>query len=181
MYNGPLYKSCLPCPWGPYWPRPGGVMGKTKKNLLLQNHKAQSFHILYVAMFSGPLYKSCQSCPWGQKWPRPGGSLAPIDLQWEKHKKNLFLRYHKAQSFHILSLAMYSGPLYKSCQPCPWGPYGPCPAGVMWKTLKNLQNHKAQSFHILCVAMYNGPLYKSCLPCPWGPYGPCPGGVMGKT
>ena len=83
MYNRPLYKSCLPCPWGPYGPRPEGVMGKTK-NLLLQNHKAQSFHILYVAMFSGPLYKSCQSCPWGQKWPRPGVSLAPIDLQWEK-------------------------------------------------------------------------------------------------
>ena len=46
---------------------------KHKQILLLQNHKAQSFHILYVAMFSGPLYKSCQSCPWGQKWPRPGG------------------------------------------------------------------------------------------------------------
>ena len=27
-------------------------------------------------------------------------------------------------SFHILCVAMYSGPLYKSCQPCPWGPYG---------------------------------------------------------
>ena len=60
-----------------------GCHGKKhkKKKILLQNHKAQSFHILYVAMFSGPLYKSCQSCLWGQKWPRPEGSLAPIDLQ----------------------------------------------------------------------------------------------------
>ena len=72
-------------------PTPGVSWEKHKKNLLLQNHKAQSFHILHVAMFSGPLYKSCQSYPWGQKWPRPGGSLAPIDLQWEKHKKNLLL------------------------------------------------------------------------------------------
>ena len=60
---------------------------KHKKNLLLRNHKAQSFHILYVAMFSGPLYKSCQSCPWGSKMAQPWGSLSPIDLQWEKHKK----------------------------------------------------------------------------------------------
>ena len=101
-----------------------------------------------------------------------------------KTKKNLLLQNHKAQSFHILFVAIYSVPLYKSCQPCPWGPYGPHPGGgVMGKTLKNLllRNYKAWSFHILCVAMYNGPLYKSCLPCPWGPYGPCPGGVMGKT
>ena len=96
--------------------------------------------------------------PLGSKMAPPRGSLSPIDLQWEKHKKNLLLRNHKAQSFHILSVAMYSGPLYKSCQPCPWGPYGPRPGGVLEKTLKNLllQNHKTQSFHILCVAMYKG-------------------------
>ena len=122
MYSGPLYKSCQACPWGQKWPCPAGSLApgvhtghapgasweKHKKNLLLLNQKAQSFHILYVAMFSGPLYKSCQACPWGQKWPCPAGSLAPIDLQWEKHKKNL-LRNHKAQSFHILCVAMYSG------------------------------------------------------------------------
>ena len=48
----------------------------------------------------------------GSKMAPPRGSLAPIDLQWEKHKKNLLLRNHKAQSFHILSVAMYSGPLF---------------------------------------------------------------------
>ena len=96
---------------GPPW----GCHGKNIKNLLLQNHKAQSFHILCVAMFSGPLYKSCQSCPWGQKWPRPGGSLAPIDLQWEKHKKNLLLQNHKAHGFLtcILFVAMYSEPKWQ--------------------------------------------------------------------
>ena len=67
--------------------------------------------------------------PLGTKMAPPQGSLAPIDLQWEKHKKNLLLRNHKAQSFHILSVAMYSGPLYKSCQPCPWGLYRPRPGG----------------------------------------------------
>ena len=120
--------------------------------------------------------------PLGSKMAAPRGSTAPIDLQWEK-QKNLLLQNHKAQSFHILSVAMYSGPLYKSCQPCPWGPYGPRPGGVMGKTLKNLflRNHKAQSFHILFLAMYSGPLYKSCQLCSWGPYGPRPGGVMGKT
>ena len=34
-------------------------------------------------------------------------------------KKHLLLRNHKAHSFHILCVAMYSGPLYKSSQPCP--------------------------------------------------------------
>ena len=89
MYSGLLYKSCQPCPWDPYGPRPGGLMGKTLKNLLLQNHKAHSNHIMCVAMYSGPLYKSCykscQPCPWGPYGPRRRAS-------WEKHKKNLLLR-----------------------------------------------------------------------------------------
>ena len=133
MYNGPLHKSCQPCPWGPYGPRPQGVVSwvKHKKNLLLRNHKAQSFHMLFVAMYSGPLYKSCQPCPWGPYGPRPGGVMG-------KTLKNLLLRNHKAQNFHILCVAMYSGPLYKSCykscQPCPWGPFGPRPGGVVGKT-----------------------------------------------
>ena len=62
------------------------------------------------------------------------GSLAPIDLQWEKHKKNLLLRNHKAQSFHILCVAIYSVPLYKSIRAPPWGGG----EGVMGKTKKNL-------------------------------------------
>ena len=112
----------------------------------------------------------------------PGVKKGPApQASWEKHKKNPLLRNHKAQSFHILFVAMYSSPLYKSCQPCPWGSYRPRPGGVMGKTLKNLlRNHKAQNLHILCVAMYNSPLDNSCLPCPCGPYGPRPGSVMGK-
>ena len=106
----------------------------------------------------------------GSKMVPPRGSLAPIDLQWEKHKKSLLLRIHKVQSFHILCVAMYSGLPYKSCQPCTWHPYRPRPRVVMGKTYKNLllRNHKAQSFHVLYVAMCSGPLYKSCQPCPWG-------------
>ena len=45
-------------------------------------------------------------------------------LTMGKNIKYLLLPNHKAQSFHILCVAMYYGPLYKSCQPCPWGPYG---------------------------------------------------------
>ena len=120
MYSDPLYKSCQPCPWGPYRPRPGGVMGQNiyKSSSPKPNGPEPS----NVAMCSGFVYKSCQSC---SKMAPPRGSLAPIDLQWEKHKKNLLLRNHKAQSFHILSVAMYSGPLYKYCKPCPWGLYRP--------------------------------------------------------
>ena len=84
--SGLLYKSCQPCPWGQNGLTLGVIssyrltMGKTQKNLLLQNHKAQSFHILCVAMYKGPLYKSCRSCPWDPYSSRPGAS-------WEKHKK----------------------------------------------------------------------------------------------
>ena len=46
------------------------TMGKTNKNFLLWNQKAQSFYILYVAMFGSPHY---YGSPWGQIWPRPGG------------------------------------------------------------------------------------------------------------
>ena len=73
MYIGPLYKSCQPCPWGAYRPRPGGVMGNTLKNLLLRDHKAQSFLILFLATYSGPLYKSCQLCPLVSIRAPPGG------------------------------------------------------------------------------------------------------------
>ena len=107
---------------GPYGPRPGASWEKLKKNLLLRNHKAQSFHILCVAMYSGPLYKicykSCQPCCWGPYGPRPGAS-------WEKHKKNLLLRNHMAQIFHMLCGPTYNTLLYKCCQRCPWGPYRP--------------------------------------------------------
>ena len=103
-------------------------------------------------------------------WPgrirTPWQRIAPIDLQWEKHKKNLLLRNHKAQSFHILCVvlcvAMYSGPFYKSCLPCP-------APGVSWEKHKKSSSPKP-------LAMFSGPLYKSCQSCPWGPKWPRPGG-----
>ena len=45
--------------------------------------------------------------------------------------KNRLLSNHKAKSFHIFCVAMSSGPLQKSCQPCPWGPYRPR-QGASW-------------------------------------------------
>ena len=111
-------------------PAPGASWEKHKKILLLQNHKLQSFHILFVAMYSVSVYKSCQPCPWGPYGPRPGGIMG-------KTLKDLLLRNHKAQSFHILFLATYSGYLYKSCQLCPRGPYGPRP-GASWEKHKKI-------------------------------------------
>ena len=108
MYSGPLCKSCKPCPWG----------------LLLRNHKAQSFHSLFVAMYSGPLCNYCQPCPWVHTGPAPGAS-------WEKLYNFFFLRNHMVQSFHMLCGRMYNTLLYKCCQRCPWDPYRPHPRHVI--------------------------------------------------
>ena len=51
-------------------------------------------------------------------------------LTMGKHKKHL-LKNHKAGSFQSLYVAMYSGSLYKSCQPCPWGRKWPRPRGSL--------------------------------------------------
>ena len=136
MYSGPLYKFCQPCPWGPYGPCPGGVMGKTLKILLLRNHKAQSFHILFkqwiVVLFINPA-----NCA-------PGVHMGPASgASWEKRKKNLLLRNHMAQSFHMLCGPMYDTLLYKCCQRCPWGPYRPHPRHVI-------------IYHKLIYYSYNG-------------------------
>ena len=152
---------------------------KHKKNLLLRNHKAQSFHILSVAMYSGPLYKSCQPCPWGPYRLRPGGGGGVMGKNFKKSSSPK----PQGPKLSYFVLAIYSGPLYKSCQLCPWGPYGPRPRGVMGrhgKNIKNLllRNHMAQSFHMLCGPMYNPLLYKCCQWCPWGPYRPCPRHVI---
>ena len=37
----------------------------------------------------------------------------------------------KLQSFYVLCVAMFSNPLYRSCQPCTWGPNWPCPKGII--------------------------------------------------
>ena len=108
---------------------------KHKKNLLLRNHKAQSFHILSVAIYSGPLYKSCQPCPWGPYGPRPGGGGGG---HRKNFKKSSSPKPQGPKSFYILCVAMYSGPLYESCQMCPWGPYGPRPGGVSWVKHKKI-------------------------------------------
>jgi len=50
-----------------------GFQNAIFKNLLVQNYKAQSFHIWYIALFRGPLPKLFKLCTWGQNWPRPGG------------------------------------------------------------------------------------------------------------
>ena len=123
--------------------------------------------------------------PLGSKMAPPQGSLAPIDLQWEKHKKIFFSETTRPRAFIFWQLQCIVVFCINPLPTVPLGPYGPRPGGVMGKILKNLlRNHKTQSFHILCVAMYSGPLYKSCQPCPWGPYGPWGGGGggdMGNT
>ena len=57
-------------------------------------------------------------------------SIAPLDLQLEKYKKNL-LRNHMAQSFHMLCGLMYNTLLYKCCHRCRRGPCSPRPRHVI--------------------------------------------------
>ena len=125
MYSGPLYKSCQPCPWCPYGPCPGGVMGKTLKNLLLGNHKAQSFHILFLAMYSGPLYKSCQLCSWGPYGPRPGGVMG------KKNKKIFFSETIWPRAFICCVDQCMILSFINAANGCPWGPYRPHPRHVI--------------------------------------------------
>ena len=120
--------------------------------------------------------------PWVKNCPAEGVISSHRLTMGKKIKKNLLLRNHKAQSFHILSGAMYSVPLYKSCQPCPWGPYGACPGGVMGKTFKNLllHNHKAQSLYFVfkqCIVV----LFINPANCAPGVHtGPAPGASQEK-
>ena len=121
---------------------------KHKKVFFSETTRHRDF-LFCVAMFSGSLYKSCQPCPWGQIWPGPGGHYLP-DSQWEKHKKNLLLRNHKAQSFHILCVAMYSGSLYKSCHMCPWGSILAPPRGQHGKKIFISETTRPRAF-LFCM------------------------------
>ena len=133
MYNGPLYKSCLPCPWGPYGPRPRGCHGKNIKKIFFSKTTRPKAFIFCMKQCLVVLYiNPANHAPGVKNGPAPG-VISSHRLTMGK-TKNLLLQNHKAQSFHILSVAMYSGPLYKSCQPCPCGPHGPRPGGVMGKT-----------------------------------------------
>ena len=76
------------------------TMVKTlKKNLFLQNHKAQSFHIMCVAMYSTPLYKSCQQCPLGPYSPCPRDAIICHSVIIEVHEKIFFSEIAKAKAF----------------------------------------------------------------------------------
>ena len=68
---------------------------KNFKNLLLQNHKAQSLDIWYVASSDGPVWKLFKLCPWGEMGPRPGVPNFNIHL-YRENFKNLLLQNHKA-------------------------------------------------------------------------------------
>ena len=108
---------------------PRGRPGKNiKKNLLLRNHKTQSFIFCVkqciVVLFINSAINPANCAPGVQTGPAPGAS-------WEKHKKNLLLRNHMTQSFHMLCGPMYNTLLYKCCQRYPWGPYRPRPRHVI--------------------------------------------------
>ena len=77
--RGPLEILLKESSWGQKWSHPRGqkfyieIYRKTFKNLRLRNHKAESFHIWYMATSRGPLYSLLKESPWGQKWPHLGG------------------------------------------------------------------------------------------------------------
>jgi len=61
------YQSCSNCSCCISWLR-GQKIGfqiAIKKNLLVWNYKAQSFHIWYIASSRGPLPNLFKICPWG--------------------------------------------------------------------------------------------------------------------
>ena len=55
-------------------------------------------------------------------------------LTMGKHKRNRLLPNHKCPELSYFVCSNVYSPLYKSCQACPWGTYGPHPGGVMGKT-----------------------------------------------
>ena len=64
-------------PWGQQWPRPRGqkfyieIYRETFKNLLLQNHEDESFHIWYMATSRGPLHILLKESPRVKNGPAP--------------------------------------------------------------------------------------------------------------
>ena len=101
---------------------------KNFKNLIFQNHKAQSLNIWYIASSSGPLPKLLKLSPWGQKWPRPGGHLFYIDL-YRENFKNLLLKNHKAQNLENWYVSSCSGPVQNLFKLFSWGQKWPRPRG----------------------------------------------------
>ena len=110
---------------------------KTKKIFSSETTRPRAF-IFYMWQCVVILFLNPVNHAYGSKMALPWGSLAPIDLQWEKHanpanhapwvknvptsgvissnsfqwekhKKNLLLRNHKAQIVPILCVAMYKG------------------------------------------------------------------------
>ena len=116
---------------------PRGCHGKNIKKIFFSKTTRPKAFIFCMKQCLVVLYiNPGNHAPGAKNGPAPG-VISSHRLTMGKHKKNLLLRNHKTQSFHILCVAMYSGPLYKSYQPCPWGPYGPRPGrggGVMGKT-----------------------------------------------
>ena len=86
-------------------------MGKNFNNLLW-NHEAYSLYIEYVAMFSGPLHNPANQAPEVQA----GLALEVISshriIMEKKLKKSSVL---KPWGSYISYVAMFSGPLHKSC------------------------------------------------------------------
>ena len=111
---------------------------KKSSSLKLQQ---QSFYFWYVALLCGALHKSCRLAPRVKNGPTPGVNSSHR-LTIGKTYKNLLLQNHMAQSFHILCGAMYSTPLYKSCQRCPLGPYRPRPMHVIIYHRLILEKHE---------------------------------------
>jgi hypothetical protein len=159
---------------------------ETFKNLL-QNHKAESFHIWYMATSRGPLHNYIvERIPLGSKMAPPQGSSFYVEI-YRETVKNLLLRNPKAESFHIWYMATSRGPLHILLKESPWGLKWPGPRGQKFyieiyyrETFKKLllHSHKFESFHIWYMATYRGPLHILLKESPLGQNGPAPGVVF---
>ena len=124
MYSVPLYKSCQLFPWGPYWPRPGGVMGKIL-NFFFSEKRPKAFIFCFYQCIVVLFINFFNCAPGVHTGPAHGAS-------WEKHKKKIFFSetiWPGAFICCVDQCIILS--FINSCQRCPWGPYRPLPRHVI--------------------------------------------------
>ena len=119
-------------PLGSIWaPTRGRHWKNIKKKFFSETTRPRAFIFCMLQCVVVLFINPANHAPGVKNGPAPGIiSSHRHTMGKQKHKKICF-----SETFHILCVTKYSGPLYKSCQPCPWGPYGPRP-GASWKKHK---------------------------------------------
>ena len=111
------------------------------------------------------------------------GSLAPIDLQWEKHKKFFFSETTRPRAFIFCQKQCIVVLFINPANLAPGVHTGPVP-GALWEKLQKIffsETTRPKAF-IFCVKLCIVVLFINPANLAPGVHmGPAPGGVMGKT